>query len=143
MTDPGALAVSLARPVVRGLLPVDQAEAAIAVALRNADQGALPGIGTFEERLKIDCHILKINVDLLEARRCQIIGAITSTLRPLIAKLVFIGRLRAEAHDINAEGGGLLTDADVEAEVVHLLYQARERITGKQPPPKRRRRRYG
>jgi hypothetical protein len=129
-----ALAVSLARPVVREMLPLDHAQAAIAAAVGRACRlGILDDISDPEGLIDVANHILDLNITIQEDKRDAVTHAIARTIRPLIDKQQSIGRLRAEAHDVNAEGGSLLSDAEVEQAVVHALYQARARLAPKPP----------
>jgi hypothetical protein len=132
-----ALAESLARPVVRDLLPLDQAEASVAAAIGRSWRLGLLDEGVDAEGLiDIANHILRLNVDIQESKRDQVVAAITRVLRPLIDQRQPIGRLRAEAHDINAEDGSLLTEAMVEEVIVHALYQARAKHQANTPAAK-------
>jgi hypothetical protein len=135
-----ALAVSLARPVVRGMLPIDHAEAAIAAAIGRAWRiGILPYDTDPEGLIGIANHILRLNIELQENKRDAVISEIMRKVRPLIDKRLPLGRVRAEAHDVNADGGSLLTEAEVEEAIVHMLYQARARAqarSGVMPPSK-------
>jgi integrase len=73
-----SLAASLARPVIRGLLPLPHAEAALAVAIvRGVRDGTLAGNGTIDERIHIDNHVLRLNIADEDARREQATGAIS------------------------------------------------------------------
>lgn len=140
--DAVKLAVSLARPVVRSLLPVDQAYATIAAAVGRGWRLGILETPEPEGLIEVASHILNLNIEIEEDKRDAAIALISRTIRPLIEKHMPLGRLRAEAHDINADNGRLLTDQEVEQAVVHALYQARARVVGPAPQPPKRPRRY-
>ncbi|MGD0106886.1 MAG: hypothetical protein ABSC06_23035 [Rhodopila sp.] len=130
------LAVSLARPVVRSMLPVDQAYATIAAAVGRGWRLGILEIPDPEGLIDFAAHILNLNIEIEEDKRDAAIGLISRTIRPLIEKHMPLGRLRAEAHDINADHGSLLTDEEVRQAVIHALYQARARVRGASAKPK-------
>jgi hypothetical protein len=146
--DAIALAVSLARPVVRGMLPFDHAEAAIAATIGRAWRiGILPDDTDPAGLIEVAWHILRLNIDLQENKRDAVISAIVRTVRPLIDKQNPShprGFIRAEAHDINAEHGFLLSEAEVEEILVQQLHEWRARVMASQQPlyQQRRPRRY-
>lgn len=109
-----ALAVELARPVVRSLLPLASAEAALALALvREERAGTSPGAGSFDEKWRIDCHILRLNVEIQEDARDKAIEAIARVIKPMIRAHLPWNHLLAAAHDINGRTGFLLLEPEV------------------------------
>jgi hypothetical protein len=141
-TDPVvALAISLARPVVRGDLPLAHAEAAIIAAhARAVRSGARPPETNIEDLARIDLHIMQLHIDKLEDTRAAACGRILQAVRPLISRHAPIGQVRAIAHDVNADHGFVLSEADVEQAVVEALYQARAKMAPPPRPPFRPRR---
>jgi hypothetical protein len=134
-TDVTALAVQLARPVTRGMLLIEEAEAAIAVScMQAARAGTLPGAGNVDDVVRIATHILHLNIEQQGNARDLVASAIGRVVKPLIDKFVPIGRLRAEAHDINADHGTLLGESEVEQVVIDALYRARARIRSREAP---------
>jgi hypothetical protein len=66
------LAVCLAKHVLRGLLPLTHAEAALAVAIiRQERAGTSLGSGTFNEKMRIARHIIRLNIETQENERHQ------------------------------------------------------------------------
>ena len=104
----------------------------------------LPADADVEALIRIDRHILGLNIDIQENERSKAMSAIERRVRPLIGQDPPIprGRIRASSHDINADFGFPLTEAEVEAVLVNLLYQWRARVLG-QRPKKRPRRNHG
>jgi hypothetical protein len=122
------LAASLARPVARGLLAIEHARAAIAVAIiKGVRDGTSPGTGTLEEKLNIDRHIFDLHLQIEAARRERVIGAISRVLRPLIDLRAPRGRLLAEAHDCNADSGFPLFEPEVKEIAKIQVYWGIER----------------
>ena len=133
MTDPVALAVSLARPVVRGLLPIDHAGAAIAAAIaRDERAGTSPGSGTFAEKLAIVCHIMGLNIEREENRRAKAAHDIWQNARPMIQKGAARGAVRAQAHNINAEHNRAFEEHEVEDVLLDLLASMEARAKAEQ-----------
>jgi hypothetical protein len=129
-----ALAVELARPVVRSMLPLELAEAALAVALAREERaGTSPGTGSFDEKWRIDCHILRLNVEIQEDARDKAIGIIVRRIQPLIDSYSPIGRVRAEAHDVNADRGFMLSEPEVEGVIIQALYRAEAKVRAQSP----------
>jgi hypothetical protein len=142
------LAVSLARPVVRSLLPVDQAYATIAAAVGRGWRLGILETPEPEGLIEVASHILNLNIEIEEDKRDAVMLEIGRCVRPLIDKQnppVPRGVIRAAAHDINGERGFLLTEAEVEQVLIRQLQLWRQRVLASQPaePPARSRRRYG
>ena len=135
-SDAVKLAVSLARPVVRSLLAIDQAYATIAAAVGRGWRLGILETPEPEGLIEVASHILNLNIEIEEDKRDAAIALISRTIRPLIEKHTPLGRLRAEAHDINADHGSLLTEDEVGQAVVRALYQARARVKGPPAKPK-------
>lgn len=143
MSQAIALAVSLARPVVRGMLSIAQAEAAIAVSIaHDIRTGELPPGTDLEWHIKINSHILAVNLAHLSDRADLASHAICRGIRPLVDRARPVGQVRAEAHNINADRGFVLTEQDVERALVSELYRARSRagVASHQKPLRRPRR---
>lgn len=139
------LAVSLARPVVRGLLPIDQAEAALAVSIAREERaGSSTGTGTLDEKLAVERHILQLYIDREERRRADVAHQIWRVVRPLIQAGANRYRARAEAHDVNAANDFCFSEPEVEQVLIENLLamqaQAQAQIRAHAPP--RRPRRY-
>jgi hypothetical protein len=133
------LAVSLARPVVRSMLPLAHAEASIAAAVGRAFRlGLIASPDGPDGVIGVANHILHQNIKSQEDRRSAAVAAIALQVRPLIEQHAAIGRIRAEAHDVNADGGMMLTEDDVESAVVHALYVARAKLQRTKPKPRPR-----
>lgn len=134
-----AMAECLARPVVRSLLPLDQACATIAAAVGRGCRLGFLDAGDPQGLIETAEHILNLHIGLLEDKRLRIVCDIERVVPPMITRHEAIGRIRAEAHDINAAVETVCTEAEVERLIVHLLYQARARINaGRKPPPRAR-----
>lgn len=141
--DTISLAQSLARPVVRGLLPIEQAEAAIVLALSKRDKaGQNPGNGTLDDYIRLDFHFLHLEIKRLEEQRDAACQAIARVVNPLIGQHESKGRIRAEAHNVNAGFDIVLREAEVEQTIVNELVKARQRAQGPPQPSVRRARRY-
>lgn len=146
-----ALEQSLARPVVLGYLSVEQALAALAV--RNINQqksGAAEGTATLDERLQLDEYFLNLFITRLVEQRASLTYDIERLVWPLIDRRAPRGRIRAEAHDLNAARDGLLREDEVEQVIVDTLYRQQAKLRRRDgvlapSPPFRRRlgRRYG
>ena len=132
MSNVFALASSLARPVARELMSLDHAEVAVAVACaRAAREGALAGNADLADAIRISTDILHRALINQDTALIHVRAAIDRVIWPMITKRVLIGRIRAEAHNLNADRGGLMTEAQVEDVIVDALYraEARERAT--------------
>jgi hypothetical protein len=138
------LAASLARPVVRGWLPINQAEAALAASIARAERaGTSPGIGALDEKLAIERHILQLYIDREEQRRADVAHQIWRVVRPLILAGADRYRARAEAHDVNAANDFCFSEPEVEQVLIgHLLAmqaQAQAKTRASAPPWRPRR----
>ncbi len=146
MSDLAALAVQLARPVVRGMLPTDQAHAALAAAACRAQrEGRMSPAADIEDSLRILCHLLQIQVEKLEIERTRVAAAIGTAVRPLLNRREPRNRVRAEAHDVCADAGRPFTEAEVEELLLDELMKARLRagVRPPEPVPRRGRRYHG
>jgi hypothetical protein len=130
-----------------GHLSIDQAVAALANA--RVSEAAMEGnraLDGLADSLRIDCHLLELYGERYDQARAATAYDIRLTVRPLITGRAAPGRIRAEAHDVNAENGRVLIEAEVEQAIVSELLAARRRagVLAPEPPPFRRaRRRYG
>jgi hypothetical protein len=108
------LARCLGRPVARGWLSLPLAQAAIAAAAATkARTGRLDGNGDVADAIQFYNHVLDLHVQAEVDRRDKATGAITYTLRPLIAIRAPKSRLLAEAHNTNADAGFPLAEDEV------------------------------
>lgn len=127
MTDPATLAVSLGRPVANGMLPLESARAAIAVATERARrEGTLQGNGALDERLAIYDDLLALSIRAHEERMNKARGAIRAMLKPMIDKNSPSNVLLAEAFNVNADNDGALSEEEVReitATEVHWFLQ--------------------
>jgi hypothetical protein len=127
-------AASLARPVVRGLLPLAYAHAAIAATIdAGMREGTLAGTGSIEERIHIDLHVLGLHIRNEQARRERASAAIAHVLRPLIDMHAPRNRLLAEAHNANEDAGRPLSEPEVAEAAAILVWrsmQGRRRHVG-------------
>jgi hypothetical protein len=114
-----ALTQSLARPIVRGMLPYRQAQDAVAMAILN--EQSIPDAA---EALPIWLHVLRQNIHNAEVRRDMARGAIKNALRPLIPLRTPWRRLMAEAHDINGDADFPLSEDEVADVVKTEIYFA-------------------
>ncbi len=136
-----ALAVSLARPVARGLLPIEQAEAALAMAILKAERdGTQEGYADFDDRFRFDCHLLQLRLDHEWNQLAQTRHAIAAVLAPMIRKHRPWNHLMAEAHSVNGQNGFALTEAAVAELVEERVWLSLPRAP---KPSFRRRPRYG
>jgi hypothetical protein len=124
------LVAALARPIVRGLLSVPEAEAALAMKLLEEDRlGLGDGDGAFDERFAIACGTLQLNVKKLSLLHLGTVVQIERAAIPMIATRPLLppGPIRAQAHDINAEQDrdAQLTEHQVEDVLQNLLLERR------------------
>jgi hypothetical protein len=106
-------AQSLGRPLARGYLNPNQAEAAIlAFSLRSARDGGLTHDPI--DVARIAQHVARLNAHNIVGERNATIGAIRRAVRPLIEIRASSSRIRAAAHDANGRAGFPLTEAEVE-----------------------------
>lgn len=134
-----ALATSLARPVVRGLMPLEHAEAAVAAACgKAARDGTLAGNGDVADAIRIATHILHCTLTNHDTAVVLTSAAIDRVITPMIEKGVLIGRIRAEAHNVNADRGTLMTEAQVEETVKTVLCRIEPRVRAPKRPSLRR-----
>jgi hypothetical protein len=133
-----ALAQSLARPVVRNMLPLAQAFATIAAVVGRGCRLGLLQVEDPQGLIETAIHIMGLHIEQQETNRDNVVSDINRRLWPLIDQRVPANRLRAEAHDLNGEAALLLTEAEVEQAIVDLLYRARGQARGKAPRMPRR-----
>lgn len=119
-----ALAASLAKPVVRGLLPLRQAYATVAVAcLRAEREGTLQGNGDALDAMRLVSWSLRGAVRSRADEWCRCAARVDTVVWRLIQRKQPIGGVRAEAHDANADAGGLLTEHQVEEILLEALHR--------------------
>ena len=113
MSDlPYALAVSLARPVVRGYLSPHDARCAIAVHTAKAErEGRLeydPG-----DVISFSRFLLASNIKRLETKRSVTALHIVRRIKPMIATKQPRNAVLAEAHDVNGAEGFMFAEPEV------------------------------
>jgi len=122
MSDlPYALAVSLAKPVVRGYLSPHDARCAIAVHTAKAER---------EGRLEYDPadvisfsrFLLASNIKRLETKRSVTALHIVQRVKPMIANRRPRNQVRAEAHDVNGGADFPFAEPEVEGIVEREYY---------------------
>jgi hypothetical protein len=137
------LPVKLARQVWRGVLSETAALSFIELnAIRAERDGELLPACTLDDKVRIDQHIFEQSLvhhtDLGNATAFNI----KTVVRPLIARQQPRGRIRAEAHDINADHDFQLTESMVELVIIDELQRQRAQknaaATGHAPYRKRR-----
>jgi hypothetical protein len=104
-----ALTTSLVRPVTRGDLPIEQAHAAITMAILQSN----PPPELLADKLRIWRHILAMEIDRREVQRATVQGAIVRALRPMIDRRAPKNQLLAEAFNANEDHGSPLTESEV------------------------------
>jgi hypothetical protein len=104
-----ALTQSLAKPVSRGLLPLEHAEAAIAAAVARDKT-----IADVESGVATWNHVLELNIRNAETRRLDARNAVLRTVRALIDRRQPSNRLYAEAHNANEDHALVLTEDEVD-----------------------------
>jgi hypothetical protein len=136
------LAVELARAVGRGLLSELDALAAIELAAMRAQ---LPASCTLDDKVRIDRGIFGLHLERHYDLSNNTADDIQRAVRPLIAGQHPRGRIRAEAHEVNAEHAFQLTEPVVELVIIDELQRQRAQKSAatKANTPPYRRRRYG
>ena len=114
-----ALIKSFARPVTRGLLPIEHAEAAVVVALTRDKT-----VNDINDGIRLWTHILWQCIRNAEDQRTEARGAIKHSLRGLIRLRTPWPRMMAEAHDINGAQDFPLTESEVADVVKTEVYYA-------------------
>jgi len=123
-SHPYALAVSLARPVVRGHLTPYQARCAIAAHVSKAErEGRMdydPG-----DVISFSRWLLASQIKRLEERRSLAAARIVWRVRPFIGTNRARNVILAEAHDVNGAEGFVFSEDEVTGIVDRELYYAR------------------
>lgn len=107
------LARCLARAVARGLLSEQTADVALLVRCLHAHRLGSARGDPFQVA-EIAQHVMRLHADNIVAKREIAVGSICRTLRPLLATRVPARRIRAEAHNCNADAGFPLTETEVD-----------------------------
>jgi hypothetical protein len=145
VTDVAALTVSLARPVVRGLLPLEHAEATIAaVCARTARAGTLAGNGDAADAFQFWTFMLSQHIDREDERRAMAADDIWRVALPMVRAGAGRQRVRAEAHDVNSRRGFCFSEAEVEQVLLDHLHDMKDHAEAKAraTAPRRPMRRY-
>ena len=114
-----SLTQSLARPIVRGLLPYECAAEAIALAIYRE-----PAVTDVAGALPVWLHILDLNIHNAEVGRDAARSMVKRAMRGLIPLHTPWPKLMAEAHDINGAAGFPLSEAEVSDVVKLEVYYA-------------------
>jgi hypothetical protein len=110
--DPYRLAVALARPVARGLLPRPAADAALLLASLHAERA---GSGDAFDTFAVAKHVLHLHLDRITVRQDEARGGIQRRIWPLIEMRAPSSHIRAEAHDCNGAAGFPLAEPEVDS----------------------------
>jgi len=127
MSDlPYQLAVSLARPVVRGYLTPHDARCAIAVHTARAERAGRLGYDP-DHVISFGRFLLASQIKRLETKRSVCALHIVQRIRPLIATKRPRNQVRAEAHDCNGAEGFPFAEPEVTGLVDREYYFAGRR----------------
>jgi len=118
---PYDLAISLARPVVRGYLTPYDARCAIAVHTARAEREGRLGYDP-DHVISFGRFLLASQIKQLETKRSVTALHIVQRIRPLIATKRPRNEVRAEAHDVNGAEGFPFAEPEVEGIVDREYY---------------------
>lgn len=124
MSNPYALAASLARPVARGWLTRTEADVSLLNAAMQAQRNGSP----YDPVVVYGGlrHILSLHLEAEDRRRDRVAGRIRRRLKPLLALRKPRNVLLAEAHDVNGDAGFPLLEPEVaEIAAIEAYWDAR------------------
>jgi hypothetical protein len=120
------LAVELARPVARGLLPRSIADATILMTALRCCDGRYDPIDTAQ----IAAFVLRRRARDMTMKRDVAESRIIHSLRPLIARREPKNVLLHAAHDVNGAAGFPLSETEVDSIVATQVWWSLRRRTG-------------
>jgi len=126
---PYALAVELAKPVVRGLLTAYQARCAIAAHVSKAEREGRMDYDP-SDVIQFSRWLLASQVKRLEDKRSVAAARIVWRVRPFIGTNRPRNVILAEAHDVNGAEGFPFSEPEVTGIIDRELYFARNRRNG-------------
>ena len=115
----------LARPVVRGWMPLEHAYANLLVAsIQEEREGRIDGTGNARDVFRFKRFLLQTEISRLEVQRDLAELRIKRLIKPLLAIRKPSNAVFAEAHGVNGEAGFPLTEEEVTDVVRREMYYA-------------------